>query len=214
MIAPPLTAERLLEGLSAKSDFRDGIIGDLAEEYAERVEIDGVAAARRWYHREALRAAPHLLLDWARSLSLREVRRLVNVVVAAYFLVSVLFGFLVIILQSILQSLGIATGILAFVPRSATPAVGVMLAATTALLAGYFAASLDKKTPVVSAILLGILWAMPSMVLSIILDTGEPVYRPVVAIIMIVAATVGGILQVRSARFNKGEDSLGKPVTS
>ena len=47
MIAPPLTAERLLEGLSAKTDFRDGILGDLAEEYAERVASDGDEAARR-----------------------------------------------------------------------------------------------------------------------------------------------------------------------
>jgi len=199
MIAPPLTAERLLEGLSAKTDFRDGILGDLAEEYAERVASDGDEAARRWYHREAVRAAPHLLLDWGRSLRPREVRRLVNVLFASYFLVTVLVGFLMMLLQIAFQSLGVPTGFLVLVPRPAIPVIGLALGAVTALLAGYFAASLDKKTPLASAIVLGFLWATPSVVASIVADSGESAwYRVAATAVIIVCTTVGGMLQIRN----------------
>jgi hypothetical protein len=68
MIAPPITVERLLEALGTKTDFRDGLLGDLAEEFALRAEREGAPATRRWYYRESIRATPHLLRDWARGL--------------------------------------------------------------------------------------------------------------------------------------------------
>ncbi|HEX6535019.1 MAG TPA: permease prefix domain 2-containing transporter [Gemmatimonadaceae bacterium] len=63
-------AERLLLALGADPAFSEAVLGDLAEEYARRVSLEGVAAARWWYAREALRTAPHL----ARS-ALRRARR-------------------------------------------------------------------------------------------------------------------------------------------
>jgi hypothetical protein len=87
--AVPSTPERLLEGLGAEADFRDALLGDLAEEYAIRLAYDGPAAARRWYRGEALRVAPHLLRDGLRRLHRRDVRRFARVVlishVVAYF---------------------------------------------------------------------------------------------------------------------------------
>lgn len=53
--------ERLLHALGAHPDFADAVLGDLAEERARRRERSGAIAARWWYAREALRAAPHLL---------------------------------------------------------------------------------------------------------------------------------------------------------
>lgn len=55
------SAERLLQALGADSALAVDVAGDLAEEYALRVEEHGAGAARRWYAREALRSAPHLL---------------------------------------------------------------------------------------------------------------------------------------------------------
>ena len=206
MIAPPLTAERLLEGLSARTDFRDGILGDLAEEYAERVESAGEVAARRWYNREAARAAPHLLLDWARSLRMREIRRVVNVLFAAYFLVSILVTLLMFMARGALESVGIASGFLVISPSGAFPVLRLALGAIYAVLAGYVAASLDKKTPFASAIALGVVWAGAGIALSFTVDTGYGIWNQLAAsILMIAGTTVGGMLQIRNARFNATE---------
>jgi hypothetical protein len=53
--------ERLLAGIGADPEFIEAVVGDLAEEYAERAERDGVGVARAWYAREWLRTAPHVL---------------------------------------------------------------------------------------------------------------------------------------------------------
>jgi hypothetical protein len=46
-------------------------LGDLSEEFESRIETQGVAAAQRWYLREALRSAPHLVFDWWHHLDRR-----------------------------------------------------------------------------------------------------------------------------------------------
>ena len=68
----PHRMERLLEALGADTEVRDAVIGDLAEEFAIRAEMDGVGAARRWYFRESLRVAPYLVRDWWRGLTARD----------------------------------------------------------------------------------------------------------------------------------------------
>lgn len=67
--APLSAAERLLHALGADPSFAESVLGDLAEEYARRAAHDGVGAARRWYAREALRSAPHLVRSAARHAS-------------------------------------------------------------------------------------------------------------------------------------------------
>src|SRR4051812_18540864 len=90
MMRPPVAAEALLTSLGARADFREPLLGDLAERFALRVERDGTASARRWYWREAVRTMPHLLGDWARSLRAREIRHLAGVVFTAYMLAVVI----------------------------------------------------------------------------------------------------------------------------
>lgn len=58
--------ERLLQALGADPDFAEGVLGDLAEEYAFRAARDGISAARWWYSLEVLRSAPHFLRSWFR----------------------------------------------------------------------------------------------------------------------------------------------------
>jgi hypothetical protein len=64
--ASPPPAEGWLRALGADPAFAEAVLGDLAEEFAERAARDGVGPARRWYAREALRSAPHLLRSWLR----------------------------------------------------------------------------------------------------------------------------------------------------
>jgi hypothetical protein len=209
MIAPPLTAERLLQGLSARTDFRDGILGDLAEEYAERAEREGVPAARRWYYREAVRAVPHLLLHWARSLRVREVRRLVNVLFASYFLVMMFIAVLTIMVRSTLETLGMSAGFLAALSQPSGTFGGLVMVAVAATLMGYCAASLDKKTPFASAIFLGMLWSSAGILTLFIAGIHDSAWYFVAgAIVMVVGTTVGGMLQIRNTRFENREDYL------
>ena len=51
---PPALAERILSWLIRDRDWRDSIVGDLREEFAESSRRDGLRRARRWYWREAL----------------------------------------------------------------------------------------------------------------------------------------------------------------
>ncbi|MEO5814658.1 MAG: hypothetical protein ABIT20_05200 [Gemmatimonadaceae bacterium] len=206
MIAPPLTVERLLAGLSARTSFRDGVLGDLAEEFSERAERDGPSVARHWYYREALRAAPHLALDWVRTLDVREVRRLVNAVFGAYFLTLLLGWFMMSVVDSTMEMLGYDAWPVAVMHGPAMLILSLADAAAIGLLTGYCGASLDKKTPIVSAVLLGFLVAVPNMAMAYAFNSGDPFYRPIAGILMIVGAIAGGVLNVRNARFENPDD--------
>ena len=62
-ISPPRLAEWLLRALIPDPRLEQAVLGDLAEEWADRVRRDGERAANRWYRREAMKTAPHLLAD-------------------------------------------------------------------------------------------------------------------------------------------------------
>lgn len=59
----PPRLERLLQEIGAPPAFADALLGDLAEECANRVAERGALAGGAWYAREALRAVPHLVWD-------------------------------------------------------------------------------------------------------------------------------------------------------
>src|SRR4051812_19420494 len=76
----PRRVERILASLGASAELRQDVLGDLQEEFAIRAAWDGSAAARRWYYRESLRVAPHLLRDWCGRLGCRDLFRLTGVI--------------------------------------------------------------------------------------------------------------------------------------
>jgi hypothetical protein len=76
MITPSPRVEALLHALGADAPYREAILGDLAEEFAIRAEEQGVAEARRWYRRQAIRTAPHLLHQWALRLTGFDIAQL------------------------------------------------------------------------------------------------------------------------------------------
>src|SRR6185437_14934566 len=84
--------QALLAALCPAGDFRESVLGDLAEEYAERVDRDGVRSARRWYWREATRAAAYAMLAWLRGLGIGEAAQLVAIT-AATVIVARLFQY-------------------------------------------------------------------------------------------------------------------------
>jgi hypothetical protein len=64
---PPLAAETIVAGMIADRNVQDLVLGDCAEECRDRAEIDGPRDADRWYWRETLRTAPHLVRLWWRE---------------------------------------------------------------------------------------------------------------------------------------------------
>lgn len=201
MITPPATIERILEALSAKTDFRDGILGDLAEEFELRADRDGDAAARRWYLAEALRTAPHLLGDWARGLRKPGFLHLANVVFASFVFAETLLFFFELSLASLLNIIGVTPVLLT--PATVgplAPALGLSLLAIGALMGGCIAAWLDDTAPLVSAIVLGAFWSCVIIIGALVGRSSVPAWYPLGASLVMLSGTAfGGVLYVRAA---------------
>ena len=154
MITPPRAAERILEALGASSEFADGLLGDLAEEFAERAAYDGTAAARAWYWAEAWRSGPHILRNWARGLGLPGWRRLAGVMASAYALMLVTLMVPIGVLLGTMYALGVRAG--RHEPSFASVSLIVALGATGGALSGYYAAWLERRAPLAAAAILAI----------------------------------------------------------
>jgi hypothetical protein len=208
MIAPPASIERVLEALSTKTDFRDGILGDLAEEFELRAEREGESAARRWYLAEALRAAPHLLGNWVRTLQKPGFMHLANVVFASFVFAQTLLFFFELSLVSLLNLVGVTPVMLT--PSTVgplAPALGLSFIAIGALTGGCIAAWLDEKAPLVSAIALGAVWTCVLMLFTVVAGSNVPAWYPLgAALVMISGTTFGGVLYLRSAPLAVGRN--------
>lgn len=173
MIEPPRTIERLLAGLGARAEFRDALLGDLAEEYASRAETEGVGPATRWYRREALRAVPHLLRSWLQNLRLADAGHIGGVVATAYtgalILSLTLFG----MIFGVVRSFGYQDRLLPWSNVAASMAIFfalMLFAAVFSTLAGYLAAYLDARAPLVSAATLGLFLFLELFVTRLVLS--------------------------------------------
>jgi hypothetical protein len=62
-----VTADRALLALGGDPAFVADLLGDLSEEYAERIATDGIWFARLWYARELARSTPHLVWNAIRQ---------------------------------------------------------------------------------------------------------------------------------------------------
>ncbi len=194
---PPRTTELLLEALGAESGFREALVGDMAEEFASRVERDGAGAARRWYRREALRAAPHLLRDWTRRAHARDVRYLTGVALSAYVLTAAIGWFVVLLAYGVISALGVTVT----APPSAGGNTWLLLLALMAGLvsaptAGYIAASLGRRAPLVCALALGGAWSCLTFAAQTI-GGGMPLWFRIAVVVVVLSGTaLGGALRV------------------
>jgi hypothetical protein len=208
VIAPPRVAELLLESLGAQTDFRDSLLGDLAEEFALRVERDGIGAARRWYYRESIRATPHLLRDWARALRPRDLSHLAGVVLSSYVFLVMLAGFLAAVVRSAMVALGVPLDLLLL--RAGHPvllhAIGLPLGAVGAVMGGYIAAWLHDRAPLVSALALGVVWSCVDLSVLTIVGGTPARYQFAVPVVVVVGTATGGALRVcRSRSLGRGK---------
>jgi len=200
---PPRTAERLLEALGAEPEFRDALLGDLAEDFATRAVHDGERAARRWYWREALRVAPHLLRNGARRLRARDAARLVGLVGATCCLLGVgLWG----VLAGVEVMVEGMTGPTTFPwhdPQPGTLALGVMLLgyAAVATAGGWTASRCEERAPAVAALAFGIVWAVLALAFPLPGRAALPTWYLLGLVVAVLAGTVlGGLRRVATWR--------------
>lgn len=207
MTTPPRVPEALLASLGAPADFRDPLLGDLAEEYALRADRDGAPSATQWYVAQAIRSAPHLLRAWARSAGWEEVRRVGGIVLLTYVLTAIVVLLLELMAWSAANALGVTlrTPVQGQVhPLFWALAIGAGVVCTVT--AGVIAAWLDRETPVLSALAVGVVWA--TLASTSMLATGAPgmsLWYRVCAPAMVLAGTVlGGTLRVRAMERARG----------
>jgi hypothetical protein len=192
----PRRAERLLETLGADTEFRDAVIGDLAEEYEIRVRWDGAKVARRWYYGEAVRVTPWLLRDWLRGLRWKHIGHFAN---AALWASLVMF----------VVDFPVRAVLSLFVPQVMSGALPLFIIAPLMLLwtvmdgalAGYVAARIGRRAPIQSAALVALIWA------SLMIGSGwssVPRWFLAVNVTLMLAGTItGGLL--RTLRVVRGD---------
>lgn len=211
MIAPPRTIESLLEALGAEAPFRDGVLGDLAEEYASRIEHDGASSARRWYRHEALRVAPHLLWNWLWRLRAHGVANLVGVIVMSYAALlslglvsgSIVYGVLKLVGAPTEYQLPWANPLAASLLFGASLALGILVT----MLGGYFAAWFGSEAALASAVAFGVVWSLADGLGMLLLMHRFPIwYRISVPVDILVGAVLGGLIRVRGAA-RRGADT-------
>jgi hypothetical protein len=74
----PLVAEWLMS-LLCKRDVREAVLGDLAERFQERAELDGLRSAQLWYWRQLARSFGRFAWSWlVRVAELHSLLRLIG----------------------------------------------------------------------------------------------------------------------------------------
>ena len=210
MITSPRTLEALLEALGAETQYREEVLGDLAEEFASRAERDGEPNARRWYRREAIRAVPHLLRSGWHRARRRGLGHLLGVIATAYtgvFIIEILATGIV------FGTLG-ALGVLRVPGRIRIDyplwqASMVALGTLTATLGGYLAAWLNEEAPLFTAFAFSSAWSVIQAVGLTITRTRSAFTLPMwyavaVPAVIFLGVISGGILRVRQATRAKG----------
>lgn len=165
--SPPRFAQAMLESLGAAPEFRDAILGDLAQEFAARSDRYGKHAAQLWYYREALRTAPHLVRNWIGSAGLKEARRLLNVVGLSYVLTLMIQTVMAFGVSATWTAAREGLGL----PAASTSVIvggALLLTLTRPVIAGYIAASLSDESPMIAAIATGFTWVMVSVITTLV----------------------------------------------
>lgn len=197
---PPAVAEAILESFGADPDFRDAVLGDLAQEYSLRVERVGATAAWLWYYREAALVAPALLRNWFAGARWSDARRLLNVAALAY-VTTMLIGMCVFFSVAVIADRFLPGGVrgasrwingLALISAVASPMIG-----------GYLAATFEEAKPMIGALSLAVLWSILMVLASLWASRGAegPIHlatwvRVATAPLILAACALGGALRV------------------
>ena len=198
MTTPPRFIESVLSALGATPEYRDLLIGDLAEELALRARYDGELAARRWYRREALRSIPHLLGNGLRDGGVRRIGQLLGIVLTAWTFVAITLGTtFVIVFRTIIRFWPEYRQIAYGGPGWAT--LVIIGVSSTSFLGGLIAAWLNRRAPMTGAIALGVTWAATQLALIAIGRVGAPPFwfPVIVPTLMLGSAVAGGLFHMR-----------------
>jgi hypothetical protein len=190
MIHPSRLIESTLHALGAEPQFRDDLLGDLAEELAVRAERDGRWSARLWYYREAIRAVPHLLRSWSQQLRFRSVARLAAAVVGAFVLLKI---------ASIIDHvIAIRTIEANHIGTSAAFTIHAILRFAHLVLGGYLAAWLGGREGLIAALAFGALQSAVSVAVWSLADVS--VWFSVSAAgVTLVGTMSGAVLRLRTS---------------
>jgi hypothetical protein len=139
---PPALAVRIIAGLVAEPGYRDAILGDLEEEFAECCGRVGVSDARRWYWRQTL----HAIVPLARSQPW-------SIAAGMRLLVSVTVTYLLVLEAIRIESIAA----LRLMPMTASASVRLVLLSCIAfagMIAGRIIVRILPRQPVIGALLL------------------------------------------------------------
>jgi hypothetical protein len=192
----PRFPERVLSALGANEYFVDDVLGDLAQEFAIRADFDE-RGARRWYYREAWRAAPYFLRNGLRSLRARDVLSLARAALLALTGITVFNVVFVRVVTEAFSALG------GNASRSwLLASVFLLMRAITPLAGGYIAAWSYRKAPLLAAVAFGLTgWALNVAALMVYAGhTMHAMHHFRSAVFALVFATAGGLLRARHAR--------------
>jgi hypothetical protein len=200
MTRPPRTAEFLLQSLGARPSFCEPLLGDLAEEFVARAERDGEPSARLWYYREVMRAVPHLLRDWVRSMRLADVRYFGGVILSSFIFTQILIVLPAVLAERVAETFGISLLVgVTPVPQLRIIAMMLPILFLPTILGGYIAAWLGARAPLASAIVFGLTWSVAAFAVGVIDDVNmAPAWFVIVVVLLQVSGpTLGGLLRVR-----------------
>jgi hypothetical protein len=209
MIAVPRVAQGLLESLCPASAFRDAVLGDLAEEFAFRAQRNGLSAARRWYYRETVRAAPYLVRDWVRGARTVDIGSIIVWTLGTFVIGEVLRRFLmaagvVVAWGTVPDSIGMLYAAWRDVVLD-RPTVVQVLGWIAPVAGGYLTAWANPRAPLTTAFAVGALPAAISMMATLwaLFNAGHGEltppsleYRLVVPQLWLACTMTGGALRV------------------
>jgi len=141
---PPLAAETIVAGLIRDRDVQELVLGDFAEEWRDRAEIDGRSDADRWYWRETLRTAPHLVRLWWRESPWHRIAAVACIALLARILTLLLGNAGVVLLLILLRNTGLSVG----------PVAGLGMFALGFAVTGALIARLVRRAPLMAIVAL------------------------------------------------------------
>jgi hypothetical protein len=204
-ITVPRRVERILGSLGASDEFRQDVLGDLEEELRIRAAWDGSAAARRWYYRESLRVAPHLLRSWLGRLVWRDVFRFGGVVGSSVVAVVAFQNIGGAVVLRLAQLLGVPPRqIMSLGFQWSTLSIYLFWNAVLTIAIGYIAASMNRTARVPAALATGAFWLGFLAIAWFRYPTLFPAWFNVVNM----AACFGGMLVGGLVRASRDEQTL------
>jgi len=206
MNQPPRALESLLKSLGADPYLSEVILGDLAEEFDQRVAFDGEMDARRWYAKEAFRAVPHLLRNALKQFRVGEIPRLIGIALFSWLALLPISLSLWVVLALLLRLTGFELPALRPVPISPAFLGVVMLAMPRAgVTGGYIAAWRNARAPLIGAAAFGVVLTSINLITGLFFPSPlSPTYRITALALFNVGALVGGALRVTRLKPSAG----------